>query len=252
VPLWLADNSQPVATRAEIYESVMHLAPLEGAADMVLGKPLLGLDRAVAGLVKIERGVKAPADGFRPLPLIQSPKVRALRKSLPLAIVNRLDSGDLKDDTLHSIAADNSELLAAAAELEAPAKEEKEKLRGVWFRLGTIPKDVALNRGLKIFVRVANLDRFSALWVRFGSQHAICFTTVLSQGQAYVADVVEPTLASIEKHASNLEITVPADYLSEADRDLCVRFEHHAAMAPVGNVGPIDYCWLLDLAIRNP
>jgi hypothetical protein len=252
VPLWLADTSQPVATRAEIYESVMHLAPLEGAADMVLGKPLLGLDQAVSGLVKIERGVVKPADGYRPIPLIQSPKVKALLKTLPLPITNRLESGDLKDDTIHSIAADNSELLAAAAEMEIPEKDEKEKQRGIWFKLGTVPKSVALSRGLKIFVRVSNLDRFSSLWVRFGNQHAVCFTTVLNQGQAYVSDVVEPTIASIEKHASNLEITLPADYLTEADRDLSVRFEHHAAMAPATAAGPIDYCWLLDLNLRNP
>ncbi|MBI4859149.1 MAG: serine/threonine protein kinase [Candidatus Riflebacteria bacterium] len=255
VPLWWKDPSLSPEEQWSLYSRLMAMWALDGAAELVAGRPTLDLDALTAGYVSLSRGRTLPATGHRPISLIEKRPFWKKLGGYPLP----LSGGTWDEAQLHwmDMTLDlRSTVLAVVKEIAQELGSDTDVRataghRWRWYDLGTLPPRLTDGRPLRVGVKVANLDPGMVMVLRFGRSRRLYLRNVLASYRGFVSLSDGPTPAMIRDRASTILATVPRGFLRPDDARLALSIDACLLGGTGGDIKNPHICWIDDLVVAE-
>ncbi|MBI4861684.1 MAG: protein kinase [Candidatus Riflebacteria bacterium] len=251
VPLWLADPALSQDERHQVYQRVAWLNDIDGAGEMIVGRPLLDVESWAEPYVRFTRDRPIPTGGFRPLLGLKGTAAKVVR-SYYLALCTRKPQVDPEGllDAMNDMRVKRIGPIRRCCEemaLEEPqdSQDPLEPTRP-WYDLGRL--EPPLTGPFDVHLRCSNLEPHFRLWMRFGKNRLLCFRQPLARAKAFVSSSTDPDRSVIERESTTITAHLPRGFLTGADLDIAVRIDNF----PVdGRRTDLAYhvFWFLDLAI---
>ncbi|MBI4864684.1 MAG: hypothetical protein HY815_31180 [Candidatus Riflebacteria bacterium] len=142
--------------------------------------------------------------------------------------------------------------MAACTSLAVPDADRPAHSRSVWYSLGEIPASIAIEQGLDVSVRVANLEPYIRCWLRFGDARRVCVRNVLATSGSLVSPATLPSREYTERHATAITLALPPGFLRPSDRTLSVMLESLRTAGGSDRDLTPQAIWFVDMVLSEP